>query len=243
MRVTLASYNIHGGVGSHGRFDPLRTLRVLQALGADMIALQEVAFRHGTGHETLAFLAEETGMHAVAGPTLLRHNAHYGNALLSRWPVLAEHRLDLSFPGREPRGAIGATIACGGDKRLQIVTTHLGLRPVERRYQVRRLLELFDVERTAPAVLLGDLNEWLLWGQPLRWLHAYFKETPAPATFPARFPLFALDRVWVRPRSALVRLAANASELARRASDHLPITAVLECPPDDGPRKRRADSR
>jgi endonuclease/exonuclease/phosphatase family metal-dependent hydrolase len=92
-------------------------------------------------------------------------------------------------------------------------------------------------------VLLGDLNEWLLWGQPLRWLHAYFKETPAPATFPARFPLFALDRVWVRPRSALVHLAANASELARRASDHLPITAVLECPPDDGPRERRADSK
>jgi endonuclease/exonuclease/phosphatase family metal-dependent hydrolase len=156
--------------------------------------------------------------------------------------VLAEHRLDLSFPGREPRGAIGATIACGGDQRLQIVTTHLGLRPAERRYQVQRLLELFDAERAVPAVLLGDLNEWLLWGRPLRRLHAYFKETPAPATFPARFPLFALDRVWVRPRSALVHLAANVSELARRASDHLPITAVLECPPDDGPRERRADS-
>jgi endonuclease/exonuclease/phosphatase family metal-dependent hydrolase len=235
MRVTLASYNIHGGVGSDGRFDPLRTLQVLQTLGADVIALQEVVFRHSTGRETLAFLAEETGMHAVAGPTLLRHDAHYGNALLSRWPVLAEHRLDLSFPGREPRGAIGATIACGGVKRLQIVTTHLGLRPAERRYQVQRLLELFDAERAVPAVLLGDLNEWLLWGRPLRRLHAYFKETPAPATFPARFPLFALDRVWVRPRRALVHLAANVSELARRASDHLPVTAIVDCPLNEAP--------
>jgi endonuclease/exonuclease/phosphatase family metal-dependent hydrolase len=79
-------------------------------------------------------------------------------------------------------------------------------------------------------VLAGDLNEWFLWGRPLRWLHAHFEETPAPATFPARLPLLALDRVWTSPRSMLRRLAVHRSPLARRASDHLPLVADLELP-------------
>lgn len=226
-RIKLASYNIHGGIGADGRYDPARVLEVLRELQADAIALQEVQ-TGAQGREILAYLAAETGLHPVAGPTQLRESGHYGNALLVRWPALAEQRLDLSFRRCEPRGALSITVACPG--RLQIVTTHLGLWPGERRYQVRRLLDLFDMERVMPAVLMGDINEWLLWGQPLRWLHAYFKATPAPATFPARFPLFSLDRIWVRPRRALVELNVHVSAAARRASDHLPITALVECP-------------
>lgn len=226
-RIKLASYNIHGGIGADGHFNPVRILGVLRELQADVIALQEV--ESGVeGGEMLTYLAEETGMHPVAGPTLWRDTGHYGNAFLVRWPVLDEHRLDLSFHAREPRGALSITIACPA--RLQIVTTHLGLWPTERRYQVRCLLNLFDVDRVMPAILMGDINEWLLWGQPLRWLHAYFTETPAPPTFPSRFPLFSLDRIWVRPRRALMDVAVHVSELARRASDHLPITAVVETP-------------
>lgn len=226
-RIKLATYNIHGGVGADGRLDLARILGVLHELDADVIGLQEV--KSGMpGAETLAYLAEGTGLHPVAGPTVRDESGHYGNALLTRWPALVKHRMDLSFHAREPRGALSITVACPG--RLQVVTTHLGLWPPERRYQVKRLLGLFEVERVLPAVLLGDINEWLLWGRPLRRLHAYFTETPAPATFPARFPLFALDRLWVRPRQALLDLGVHTSALARRASDHLPLTATVECP-------------
>lgn len=226
-RIKLASYNIHGAIGTDGCLNPERILGVLRELQADVIALQEV--ESGVeGREILAYLAGETGFYPVTGPTLWREAGHYGNALLARWPVLDERRLDLSFRAREPRGALSATIACPA--RLQIVTTHLGLWPPERRYQVRCLLNLFDMERVMPAILMGDINEWLLWGKPLRWLHAYFTATPAPATFPSRFPLFSLDRIWVRPRRALLEIGVHASRLARRASDHLPITAIVECP-------------
>jgi endonuclease/exonuclease/phosphatase family metal-dependent hydrolase len=75
---------------------------------------------------------------------------------------------------------------------------------------------------------MGDINEWFLWGRPLRWLHVEFQETPAPATFPAYRPVLALDRLWVRPRTALRRLAVHATPLARVASDHLPLVAALE---------------
>jgi endonuclease/exonuclease/phosphatase family metal-dependent hydrolase len=75
---------------------------------------------------------------------------------------------------------------------------------------------------------MGDLNEWFLWGRPLRWLHVQFRRTPAPATFPARLPVFALDRFWVRPRVLLDHLVVHSSPLARAASDHLPLVATLD---------------
>ena len=104
------------------------------------------------------------------------------------------------------------------------------LRPAERREQVTRLLGALTEARSAalPTILLGDLNEWFLWGRPLRWLHRHFEATPAPATFPAGFPVFALDRIWVKPRRLLRRLFVHASPLARQASDHLPVVAHLQ---------------
>jgi endonuclease/exonuclease/phosphatase family metal-dependent hydrolase len=80
---------------------------------------------------------------------------------------------------------------------------------------------------------MGDLNEWYLWGPTLRWLHAHFQETPSPATFPTRFPLFALDRIWVKPRRLLRQLTVHRTPLARIASDHLPVTAELDREPVD----------
>lgn len=225
-RVRLATYNIHGCLGGDGRFDPVRVARVVNELDADAVALQEVGSQHG-GLDMLEFLAARTGMRGVAGPTLLREDGTYGNALLVRGRVLEVQRIDLSIPEREPRGALDAALECRG-ARLRVLATHLGLRPAERRYQIRRLLARLDDQATVPTVLLGDLNEWFLWGRPLRWLRAVFRETPAPATFPARFPVFALDRLWVRPRPLLGRLQVHASPAARIASDHLPLLGVIE---------------
>jgi endonuclease/exonuclease/phosphatase family metal-dependent hydrolase len=111
---------------------------------------------------------------------------------------------------------------------LRVLATHLGLRPRERRQQVRKLLAAVESELSHPTILMGDLNEWYLWGRPLRWLHAHFQEKPsAPPTFPARRPVFALDRIWISPAGCLRRLQSHASPLARVASDHLPLTAEV----------------
>ncbi|MDP9130444.1 MAG: endonuclease, partial [Candidatus Binatota bacterium] len=111
---------------------------------------------------------------------------------------------------------------------LRIVATHLGLRPAERREQVERLVQLFTWHEQDRSVLVGDLNEWFLWGRPLRYLHKYFDETPAVPTFPSHMPVFALDRVWTHPGSILRELKAHNSALARVASDHLPLVATLD---------------
>src|SRR5207237_8460789 len=108
---------------------------------------------------------------------------------------------------------------------LRVVAPHLGLRPAERRDQVTRLLKLFTDQKFERAVLVGDLNEWFLWGRPLRRLHRYFQRTPCPPTFPSSMPFLSLDRVWTHPRSLLTRLTVHRTPLSRLASDHLPLVA------------------
>ena len=75
---------------------------------------------------------------------------------------------------------------------------------------------------------MGDINEWFLWGRPLRWMHKHFQQTPSPPTFPSGFPVFALDRMWVKPRTLLRSMKVHSTRLARVASDHLPLTAELD---------------
>jgi endonuclease/exonuclease/phosphatase family metal-dependent hydrolase len=111
---------------------------------------------------------------------------------------------------------------------LRVVATHLGLRPAERREQVERILRLFSWKEDDRAVLMGDLNEWFLWGRPLRHLHRFFDETPALPTFPSSHPILSLDRMWAHPGTILKKLEVHKTPLARAASDHLPLVATLE---------------
>jgi len=223
--LTVATYNIHDAIGVDGEFVPARIAAVLAELDADIIALQEVG-SHATGTDMLAYLRDATGFIAVAGPTRLRSTGEYGNCLLTRFPVQETTRIDLTFKQREARGALDVLLECEGAP-LRVIATHLGLRPSERRMQIQQLLRVLETQTPVPTVLMGDLNEWFLWGRPLRWLHTHFERTPAAATFPASAPVFALDRIWIEPRALLERVWVHISPLARIASDHLPLVARI----------------
>ncbi len=227
MRITLATYNIHACVGADGRFDPERIVKVLREIDADVVALQEVEHHPIDGYDTLEYLAAETGLTAIAGPTLLRKTRHYGNALLTNFSILKVNRMNLSLHWHEPRGALDVILDCNG-QQMRVVATHPGLAPWERRRQVRQLISSFAAQPADIAVLMGDLNEWFLGGRILRWLHAHFQPTPHFSTYPARLPMFALDRMWVHPNNRLLKLEVHGTFLARIASDHLPLKGVLE---------------
>ncbi len=230
-RLRVVSYNIHACVGRDRRRDPRRVAEVLRELDGDVVGLQEVDARPGPGTESMQmhYLANALGLEAVAGPTITRHDGHYGNALLTRRPLKAVRHVDLTVYRREPRGAIDAELDVDGVP-VRIIVTHLGLLPGERRLQVGRLLDVLSAGDQRIVVLCGDVNEWLSIGRPLRWLHARLGFRPALPTFPAAFPIFALDRVWVSPARALAALAPHASERARLASDHLPMFADIDVP-------------
>lgn len=224
--LTAATYNIHQCVGVDERHDPDRVARVILELDARVIGLQEVSSGASTGSLTrgVEYLAEATGFKAVPGPTMLRGDSYYGNALLSGFPVAGVRHIDLSVRGREPRGAIDAVLDVQGHA-VHVVVTHLGLNRAERRAQVRRLTKFLSKEGDEMTIVLGDTNEWLPLSRSLAPLEQCFGKAPAPCTYPSRRPILALDRIWVRPREALSSMCVHKTSLSRIASDHLPLKA------------------
>jgi len=229
-RIAIASYNIHSGVGMDRRCSPARIAAVLKELDCDIYALQEVDNRPGEHEESmqLDYLARVTGMEAVPGLRIVRHTGEYGNAILTRLPIVSVRRHDLSHSRYEPRGAVDVHVDVAGTP-LRIIATHLGLIRSERRVQWHRLMAaLAESPPDMPTILLGDMNEWYRPSVRLREANRIFGEPPAPVAFPSFAPCLALTRIWVRPLRALLTLQAHRSKTARRASDHLPVKAVVD---------------
>ena len=229
-RFTVASYNVHRCVGTDGKCTPMRIAAVLAEMDCDIVALQEVDNSPGehAGSAQLDFLARTLQMTAVPGLRIVRNMGEYGNAVLTRLPVLDVHRHDLSYSRFEPRGAVDVDIDVGGEP-LRVIAAHLGLMRSERRFQWRRLMvALAERSLETPTVLLGDMNEWYRKAATLREAHESLGRPPAPAAFPSFAPLLALKRIWVRPLAALISLEVHRTTATRGASDHLPVKATID---------------
>jgi endonuclease/exonuclease/phosphatase family metal-dependent hydrolase len=228
-RLAIASYNLHSCVGLDRKCSPSRVAEVLRELDCDIYALQEVDNQPGAHEESmqLEYLSKAMEMAAVPGLRIVRHSGEYGNAILTRLPILGVRRHDLSYSWSEPRGAVDVELDLGG-RRLRVIATHLGLRRSERRFQWRRLMvAIAEGSMEMPTVVLGDMNEWYRGASTLREAHVAFGEPPSPAGFPSFAPMLALTRIWVRPLAAIESIVVHRSELTRKASDHLPLKAVL----------------
>jgi endonuclease/exonuclease/phosphatase family metal-dependent hydrolase len=225
MHIRLGSYNLHKCVGTDRVRDPGRSIAVMNQIGADVLALQEVDLRLGarpaalparmieesTDYELLPLAQSDvsTGWHGQA--LLVRRGAH----------VHVTRRLDL--PGLEPRGAVMAELALPGRSRLRVVGVHLALlRPWRRRQLARIRDDLADLPRM-PTVILGDFNEW----SPDRGLEALdaFDLVVPGRSFHARRPVAALDRLALGGGARLRDAGVLQTPLSRHASDHLPIWA------------------
>lgn len=230
--LRIASYNVHACVGLDGRRDVARIVRVIRELRADAIALQEVLADDAQADaDQFALLSEASGLDVIEAPASRAGTTRFGNALLTRLPVLEVRHLDLTVSACEARGAVAADLEHHA-RRVRVVATHLGLGRSERRQQVDRLLAWIAQEsrRRAPTllVLAGDMNEWLPGATALRRLQRRFGRAPSVRSFPARRPLLRLDRIWASPARVLGPVATLRSPLARIASDHLPVYTELD---------------
>ncbi|HMB11595.1 endonuclease/exonuclease/phosphatase family protein [Saliniramus sp.] len=228
-RFLAASYNIHRTVGSDRRHDPQRVAQVIRQVGAPVIGLQEVNWRpeRELGGESQAeFLAHLPGYESIAGSNLIEHRGHYGNMLLTRYPVLAVQRHSILYKAREPRGVVDVTLDIAG-QHLRVMVTHFGLSLRERRFQANRLVEIITQAAPEPVLLLGDLNDWIPGSPSIAPLLAGCDPTRSPASFPSAWPLFALDRIVTWRVGSPLRVYAHRSTLARWASDHLPVVAEI----------------
>lgn len=227
--AVFASYNIHKCVGVDRRFDPGRVARVIAEVGADVIALQEADRRFGdrAGLLDLAEIERLSGL--VPVPVTNGHRGHgwHGNLVLVRRGTVRRLR-QLRLPGLEPRGALVADIDLDAGP-VRVVAAHLGLLRASRLLQVETLLEHAAENTERPVVLMGDMNEWRLRRRSaLRGFSTVFGPLGIGVpSFPAYFPVLALDRVLTRPHGLLQSLVAHETPLSKLASDHLPVRAVV----------------
>jgi endonuclease/exonuclease/phosphatase family metal-dependent hydrolase len=228
--VAIGSYNIHSCRGWSRRRLPARIAQVLKELDCDIYGLQEVDNEEGEAEDSmqLEYLSRELDMAAIPGLRIVRHSGQYGNALLTRLPIVSVHRHDLSYSWFEPRGALDVQLDLG-NHQLRVIATHLGLSRSERRSQWQHLLRaVAAAPADLPTVVLGDMNEWFPFSATLRDAHRILGEPLAPVAFPSFAPFLALTRIWVRPVGAIESIQVHRTPLSRRASDHLPVKAVID---------------
>jgi endonuclease/exonuclease/phosphatase family metal-dependent hydrolase len=214
-----------------------RIAEVLREIDADVVALQEVVGMDEVARERnqVRAIAEELGLDFRIGENRRLHGAAYGNAVLSRFPIVASHNHDLSWRMYEPRGCLEVNVLppdSDAQTTLQIFNVHLGTGFFERRYQAHRLLEVIagDSQGSLPRIILGDFNEWTR-GLTTRLFNRHLNSAEPEQrlgrarTYPGVFPLLHLDHVYYNARLELKSISVHRSRLALAASDHLPITA------------------
>jgi endonuclease/exonuclease/phosphatase family metal-dependent hydrolase len=242
IQVVVASYNIHRGVGLDRRLDLARIADVVAETKADVIGLQEVIREDGRADQDhAAYLASRLGMDMIMGETRAHGRGTYGNAILSRLPVIGSARCDLSWRAREPRGCLRVDLGVAGTT-LHVFNCHLGLKFRERRSQLGLLAGFIAVSHQLPGprVLMGDFNEWHF-GPITRGLRREFASPMRRMrrTHPARFPLFKLDRIYWDLALEAREFHVHRSALARVASDHLPVVCTLQVRLPEGTPVRR----
>jgi endonuclease/exonuclease/phosphatase family metal-dependent hydrolase len=193
-----------------------------------VVGLQEAVLEpEGFDGTSLESLATATGREVISGQTFASGNGYFGNLLLVAGKVSRTDRLDLSVGSREPRCAIDVTLECSG-LPVRVIVTHLGLSSFERKHQVRTLLESVADSRDEFVILMGDFNLWYPASAALRKVAVRFGKVPGLRTYPSRFPLFHLDRIWVHPKGALQFLEVHKTRASAVASDHLPIKGLIQ---------------
>jgi endonuclease/exonuclease/phosphatase family metal-dependent hydrolase len=230
--LRVMSYNIHHGEGLDGRVDLERIAGVIQRERPDMVALQEVdkGVERTQRRDFPAELATLTGMSCVFSNNYHYQGGEYGNAILSRLPVVGwtNRHYRMLRPG-EQRGLLEVR-AKAGRRVVRFFATHLDFRgdDSERVLNVGEVRAVVESEPDLPAIVAGDFNDL-----PGRRVHRLIKEFMHDAwevgsegdgfTIPAAKPQKRIDYVFATRGIAVDRMWVPETE----ASDHRPVVVDL----------------
>jgi endonuclease/exonuclease/phosphatase family metal-dependent hydrolase len=240
--LRLLTLNAHKGFTSFNRQFILPDLReAVRATSTDIVFLQEVLGANTQYPERYSnwpavpqyeFLADNMWSDFSYGRNAVYPMGDHGNALLSKFPIIHYENVDVSIGTLEQRGLLHSILHVPGHNEVHAICVHLGLRPSHRRRQLELLGKLLDsINSTAPVIIAGDFNDWSKQADkllaPFGVTEAFVKEYGAPArSFPARWPLLCLDRVYVRNATT-----HNPKVLHNRPwshlSDHVPLTVEI----------------
>ncbi|PVB63555.1 endonuclease/exonuclease/phosphatase family protein [Labrenzia sp. 011] len=231
--IKIGSYNIQKSIGVDARRRPERTLKVIQELDCDILALQEADKRFGPRESTLnrQSILAETGYRPVPFATSDKSLGWHGNALLIRDTIGILDFRRIELPTLEPRGAVAADLVVNGEK-FRIAAMHLSLVGHFRKKQITSLMhQLHEHLDYLPTVLIGDLNEWRDASGSLKLFEQRYEVTTPGRSFPSPMPVGSLDRIITSPEFTVQEAGVHKSKTARVASDHLPVWATLTLEP------------
>ncbi len=234
IRLRVLSYNIHHAEGVDRKLDVDRIAQVILTANADIVALQEVDQKVTRSEDVdqPAELARLTKMNVVFGANIPLQGGHYGNAVLTRFPII-EHKNHLlpNVDNGEQRGVLVAKLEISKARQpLVIFATHLDHRRDNRERvasaeAINKLAAKYD---NKAMLLAGDLND-VPDSKTLSDLGREWKRTserPIP-TIPVTMPTRQIDYVLYRPALRWKVVETRVLDEAV-ASDHRPILAVLE---------------
>ena len=204
---TIATYNIRHGRGMDDVVDLTRTATAIAALGADVVALQEVdrGVERSDGADEPRVLGERLGFEHAFGAFFPYQGGEYGMAILSRFPI--RRSLPLRLPdGNEPRVALVAEVELPSGRRVQVVNVHFDWveNDTLRYAQVQALGEVLDTT-SLPTILLGDFNDVPGSRTLERWrdrFTAAAKPTDDRFTFSSTEPVKEIDHILLGPPGA-----------------------------------------
>jgi len=241
--LRVLTVNTHKGFTALNRRFILPELReAVRSVGADIVFLQEVLgthekhalrFHNWPQMSQYEFLADSIWTDFAYGRNAVYPDGDHGNALLSKFPILRYENLDVSITGPERRGLLHSVLQVPGHEEFHAICVHLGLRETHRQQQLELLCQLLDsLPEDAPVVVAGDFNDWRLKATATlnrcAGLHEVFAVTQGKVakSFPARWPLLRLDRIYVRNATSH-RPQILGNKPWTHLSDHLPLAVEL----------------
>ena len=237
MKLKVVTYNIHKGFSYRNKRFVLKQIKEsLKQHPCDIVFLQEVVGSSGLDkhNSQFEFLADEIWSHYSYGKNAVIQGRHHGNAILSKYPIIYTHNLNLSLNKHELRGMIHAIIEIPQTKeQVHILCTHLSLLESHRKKQVKKINAYIkkEIPADAPLIMGGDFNDWsgksyrLLEGLNLKEAFIEYQGF-SPKTFPSTMPLLRLDRIFTRYLIVQEAVTHDKSPWDK-LSDHLPISATL----------------
>lgn len=245
LSLRVLTVNTHKGFTFFNRRFILHDLReAVREVGPDIVFMQEVLGEHHRHAAKVAdwpttthyeFMADTIWTDFAYGRNAVYPHGHHGNALLSKFPIVRYDNLDVSVGEQEKRGLLHCVLQPpGGRPQVHAICAHLGLRESHRQQQLELLSGLIEeqIPPDAPLVIAGDFNDWRLHahrrlmrvpGVREVFVDAYGK---AAKTFPARFPILPLDRIYVR-NAREFRPLALPSRPWTHLSDHAQLAAEV----------------
>lgn len=231
----VMTYNIHHGEGLDGKVDLLRIAELIKRENADIVALQEVdkGVERTARRDFPAELAALTGTTCVFSNNYHYQGGEYGNAVLTRFPVVrwTNRHYKMLRPG-EQRGILQLVLNIHG-REVVFMNTHIDYRPddSERWSNVPEIEELAEQYTGRPMIVCGDFNDTPE-SRVCRRIGETLNDTWALVgqgdgfTIPAANPRKRIDFIWISKDKSLVPLKAWVPQ--SDASDHLPVVAQFQ---------------